>query len=157
MPTSPKVMRSFLACLPDDLNGTVIEMGSGWGSLAFALAKALPQCKIQAYENSFFPFLFSKGKNACIRHRNLHFYCSNFFQAPLDQAQLVTCYLYPDAMEKLRRKLEKEVPKNCKVLCHTFAIPHWKPEQVIEVNDLYHTKIYLYSMNTFRSKTLGMA
>ena len=156
MPSSPNVKKAFLKALPKNLEGIVSELGSGWGTLAFALSCSLPSCRIEAYENSSVPYFFSKLRLLLFQRKNLFFSRENFFQVPLNDAKLVTCYLYPSAMERLRKKLEQELSQESFVICHTFAIPSWHAEKVIEVQDLYRTKIYYYSMKSIKQKTLGM-
>ena len=42
MPTSPRVRRVLLGLLPEDPGGPVAELGAGWGTLAFPLARRWP-------------------------------------------------------------------------------------------------------------------
>src|SRR3990170_3851302 len=57
MPTLPAARRAMLAALPDELTGTVAELGAGWGGLAFAVAGRHPRARIIAYELSPLPWL----------------------------------------------------------------------------------------------------
>ena len=144
MPTSYKVKRDLLKLIPPETKGKVFELGSAWGTLAFPLAKALPNCQVNAYENSFFPYLFSVLRKAFFPLSNLLFHYQNFHGIPLKEAKLITCYLFPGGMEILKEKMERELTKGCVVISHTFVVPGWKPKEIIEVDDLYKTKIYLY-------------
>jgi hypothetical protein len=146
MPTSPKVKQALLGNLPVIASGTIFELGSGWGTLAFPLANQYPSCKIMAYENSPIPFLFSKIRHFICKKNNLEFENKNFFHADLQDAKMIICFLYPGAMNKLQTKLKQELCSGTWIISHTFALPGWLPEKVIEVQDLYHTKIYLYKV-----------
>ena len=42
-PTSPRVASVMLALIPPGIEGVVFELGSGWGTLAFPLARRLPR------------------------------------------------------------------------------------------------------------------
>lgn len=148
MPTSYKVKKKLLEIIPSETKGNVYELGSGWGTLAFPLAKNLPDCQLIAYENSYFPYIFSVLRKLFHPLGNLEFHNQNFLDTSLENSQLIICYLYPGAMEQLKEKMEKELSKECLVISHTFAVPSWKPEKVIEVDDLYSTKIYLYHFGT---------
>ena len=57
---------------------------------------------------------------------------------------MIVCYLFPKGMEKLSKKLEKELKPGTLVISHTFALPGWKPFKTLDVDDLYYTKIYFY-------------
>ena len=51
-PTSPRVAQKLLEVLPNLHSGKIAEFGSGWGTLAFALARQFPQSEIIAIEIS---------------------------------------------------------------------------------------------------------
>ncbi|NGX42362.1 MAG: hypothetical protein K940chlam7_00642 [Chlamydiae bacterium] len=144
MPTSRKAKKSLLFLLPRDLKGKVYELGSGWGTLAFLLAKALTKCQIIGYELSTFPYFISKLRQWPQRLPNLTLVRGDFFSIPLDDASLIVCYLYPGAMRRLKSKFEKELKPGTWVISNTFAIPGWEPMRIEETGDIYRSKIYLY-------------
>lgn len=147
MPTSRKAKNFLFSCLPGDLPlGTIFELGSGWGTLAFPLAVHYPSHIICAYEHSPVPYLFSKLLAWMQRPSLLSFRRCDFFSVSLHDSTLIVCYLCPEAMKKLKAKFEKELKPGTWVVSNTFAIPDWKPETICEVNDLYHTKIYVYKV-----------
>ena len=59
--TSTKVRAVMLKAVPDDIEGTIFELGSGWGGLAFALARRFPRCPVRAFEISPVP----RGSTRC--------------------------------------------------------------------------------------------
>lgn len=138
MPTSPKVQRALLNAMPDQIEGTIVELGSGWGTLAFALARRYPNAQVIGYETSHIPYLFS----LLFRRKNLTFVRKDFFKESL-QVTVAICYLYPTAMQRLKEKLESE--GEIAVITHTFAVNGWKAKKIVEVDDLYKTKIYFYN------------
>ncbi len=143
MPTSRKVKEALLRMAPKDLEGTLYDLGSGWGTLVIPLAKRYPQCQVIGVESSPIPYsisYFRKNPN------NLRLLREDFFAISLENATMIACYLYPGAMLKLRDKFEEELHTGAWVISHTFAVPDWKPLQTVTVNDLYHTKIYLYQI-----------
>lgn len=146
MPTSKKAKISLFKNLPVCREGTIFELGSGWGTLVFPLAKKYPTCKVIGLENSPLPYLFSKSRQRLNPLPNLELRFTNFFSLPLNEASLIVCYLYPGAMKKLKIKFEKELTKGTYVISHTFSIPGWQPLNVYEIHDLYHNKIYLYKI-----------
>lgn len=145
MPTSPKVKNLlFSKALPSQIQGTIYELGTGWGTLAFPLAKRFPHSQVIGYESSPVPYWISVGLSWVIQNNNLRLVKQDFFQADLHDAALVICYLYPAAMSKLKQKFEKELPPGTWVISNTFAIPGWEPFEIHHVNDLYHSKIFVY-------------
>lgn len=144
MPTSTKAKPYLFELLPSNLQGKIYELGSGWGTLLFPLARRFPHSEVVGFETSPLPFCFSSLWMLKERVSNVKVFRKDFFFEDLSKASLVVCYLYPGAMLKLKGKFEKELKPGALVVCNTFAVPGWIPERVIEVPDLYHTKIYLY-------------
>ena len=68
-------------------------------------------------------------------------------QVDLSPATVVTLYLLPSANVKLRPRMEKELKKGSRVVCHDFEVPGWDPYQVQNViedqNNRRHV-LYLY-------------
>jgi hypothetical protein len=148
MPTSPKVKKTLTGSLPPVLDGTIVDLGSGWGTLAFSLAKKYPNCLVVGYETSPIPYYYSKIVQRFFGPDTLQFKRKDLYKAPCHHATLIVCYLYPKAMEKLKQKFENECMPSTLIVSHTFAIPNWKPIKRVEVQDLYKTKIYFYLPNS---------
>jgi len=148
MPTSPKVKKALLQMvdegIPKDLPRNIFELGSGFLTLAWPLAKQFPNNQIIALEMSTIPYIYSKAINYFFKKINLDIKKEDFFTVNLNQASLVVCYLYPRAMEKLRFKFEQELQDGTYVVSNTFAIQGWQPIKRAVVDDLYKTNIYLY-------------
>jgi predicted RNA methylase len=145
MPTGAKVKKVLLSeALPSHIEGLIYELGSGWGTLAFPLAKKYSDSKVIAYETSLIPYWISRGCSLLHKKNNLHFVRQDFFHVNLQKAGLVVCYLYPEAMRKLKEKFKEELKPGTLIITHTFSIPGWQPLQVYAVHDLYQTKIFVY-------------
>ncbi|MBS4167700.1 class I SAM-dependent methyltransferase [Parachlamydia sp. AcF125] len=146
MPTAPAVSKTIFSNMAflHLMEGAIYELGAGWGTLAFPLARKYPAYNVIGCEVSFFPHLYCLVRHHFSHVRNLQFLRQNFFSLKLENAALVVCYLYPAAMQKLKIKLEKELKPGCHVISNTFAIPGWTPYDVWTTNDLYQTKIYVY-------------
>ena len=132
--------------LPDINRGDIVDLGSGFGTLLFPIAKIKKNHLVIGYETSFFPYIVSKLTLIFKNSKNIEIQRKNFFDVSLNQASLVICFLYPDAMKKLKHKFENELKKDAYVISHTFAIHGWKPEKIVEVNDFYQTRIYYYKI-----------
>lgn len=144
MPTMPTVKRVMLAALPDKLEGTVYDLGSGWGGMAFALARRYPGCRVTGFEVSPLPWAFSRLRLLLQPVPNLYFRYGNFHKVSQEDAALVVCYLVPCAMDKLKQKLETELKPGTLVLCNFFRVPDWRPASEHLVPDMHATPVYLY-------------
>lgn len=154
MPTSGGVRRALLDLLeeiPHDPQGVIYELGSGWGGLAFAIARRYPRATVRGVEVSILPWAASRLRLAVRPQANLTFRRCNFHDCPLNDAGLVVCYLFPGSMEKLKPKLEKELTEGALVVSNTFAMPGWRPERVARAGDIYSSPVYLYRMPSVSS------
>jgi hypothetical protein len=144
MPTSGKVKAAMMGLLPADPEGVIHELGSGWGTLAFALARRFPGHSVVACELSPVPWLVSRARHLAAPVPNLTLRRADLHEADLGDAGLVVCYLVPEGMEKLRPKLEAELKPGAWVLSNTFALRGWRAHREEAVGDLFRTTVYLY-------------
>ncbi len=145
VPTTPRVRRTLLEGLPRELGeGTIFELGCGWGSLAVPLARAYPGHPVVGYELSPLPWAVSWLRARFVRSRNLRVFRRDFHRADLGDACLVVCYLYPGGMERLRPKLEAELRADALVVSNFFPVPGWTPQQTLRADDLERSPVYYY-------------
>ena len=153
MPTTRRVRKVMLEAVNSEVDGSIFELGSGWGHTALSFARKFSKKSVNAYEISPFVCLFSKILSSI--QSNLNVYWKDFFNTSLSDASIVVCYLYPEAMKKLADKFESELKDGALVVTNTFAIPNWIPIKIYEVDDLYRTKVNLYRIsNNTRAKAL---
>jgi hypothetical protein len=144
MPSSRRVRDALVALLPADLDGTVHELGAGWGTLAFAVARRCPRATVVAHEGSLVPYLFCALRRALTGAKNVELRFGNFLGHDLRGARGVITYLWTGGMEQLSAKFDAELPPGAFVLSHTFA---WRGRTAVEtvtLDDLYRTPIYRY-------------
>ena len=135
MPSSSQAKKAIYSLLPLEVEGTVYELGAGWGDILKELSTHYP--RVIGYELSPLPWAISALRTKkCLR--------KDFFEADLSDAGLIVCYLYPGAMRKLKEKFEKELKPGTLIISNTFQIPGWEPKQIINLRDLYRTPIYFY-------------
>lgn len=146
MPTSRQVRGALLRLVPPQLEGTLLELGAGWGTLAFPLAERCPRATVLAFELSPIPFAFTWLRQRLSPRKNLKLLPRDFFDASFEGASLVVCYLYPGAMERLAPKLARELAPSARVLTHTFALRGWTPRETLTLADFYRTPIYVYEV-----------
>ena len=144
MPSTARARARLLAALPQDPTGPIYELGSGWGTLAFALADRFPHCEVIGYELSPVPFLVASLRQRLFPRANLSFWRKDLFAAPLAGAAIVVCYLCPPLMRRLAHKLQSEAKPGTIVASNTFSIPVWPAAEIHPLHDLYDNRIYLY-------------
>jgi trans-aconitate methyltransferase len=146
VPTSPFVRASLIALVSSEQRGVICDLGSGWGTLIFALAKHCPHARVMGFEMSPVPWLFSRLRAVFCRRTNLQINYANFLKRDLSDASLILCYLYPGGMKLLDPKFRAELRPGTLIISHTFALPSWTPKEIYQLSDLYRTRIYLYEL-----------
>ncbi len=144
MPTSSRVLRGVLSVLPEDLTGDVVELGAGWGTLAWAVSRARPAARVIAWEASPVPFAFCWLRAKVQRRPNLMLRFGDFRDAELASSQLVLAYLWTGAMTQLGPRFDAELKPGAYVVTHTFAWRGRQPELTVTTDDLYRTPIFRY-------------
>lgn len=144
MPTSVAMQKQLLKVLPENIEGDIIDLGSGFGSMLFFLAKKYPKARIIGYERSPFVYLASKTWVFCAQKKQIKVYFKSIYSADLSKASMVFCYLFPKAMEKLEARLKIDTNLGALIATHTFRIPNWKPYSQYVASNLYQDQIYFY-------------
>lgn len=138
MPSSRKVRKALCKILPKEVKGTIYELGSGWGGVAFLLAKRYPEKRVVGYELSLIPYAVSKiytlfAPNLTIRRKN-------FLSEDLSDAGLTYCYLYPGAMAKLGEKWTSGV-----LISNAFQLHNKTPNEKILLIDIFRSNLFIYN------------
>ncbi|MDL1955718.1 MAG: class I SAM-dependent methyltransferase [Candidatus Desulfofervidus auxilii] len=115
----------------------VYDIGCGDGRFLRAVVK---KYKVKAIGYEINPWAYFLAKIYCLAYPEIKIYFANFWRKNLSDADLVFCYLFPDVMKKLRKKLEVELKPDTWVVSCNFPIPGWEPKKVIYEGD----PIYIY-------------
>ncbi|MBD3421392.1 MAG: SAM-dependent methyltransferase [Chitinivibrionales bacterium] len=144
-PSNPRSIRYICTMLSKyRTQGVVYDTGSGWGTLACAIARKAPDMRVVGYEISLFPYLFSLLLKRILRVGNVTFMRKDFFAEDLSPADGIVCFLYTKAMARLKEKIERECRPGTLVISNTFAFPGWREREKVVVADLFRTPILVY-------------
>jgi hypothetical protein len=99
-------------------NAIVYELGSGWGSLVIALARAFPEARIRGIELSPLPYWVARFRTRKMSNVTLH--RANFFNCDLSDAQAVSCYLMSQPMPRLAHLLDRMLKPGTPVVSILF-------------------------------------
>ena len=149
VPSNGYVKKQLLAALPGSVPGDILELGAGWGGISLALAKAYPDNKVIAVENSLPVWLFCwlRGRVWRISGKltNLEVRLGNIHHTGLRGAGLIYCYLHPAAMEQLSSRLQDLSP-GCVLVSNTFSVPGLAPQKRLQAADLWKSQIFCYRL-----------
>jgi len=146
MPSSKKAYHAITTLIDNTGNGPIVDLGSGWGNFVIRIAKKHPQRQIIGYELSVLPWLVSTLLKKLFSLKNLTLYRQDFYKAELPIASVLVCYLYPEAMVKIKGKLQLEQTDFHYLISNNFALPSSQPHKVIQLDDFYKSPIYLYKI-----------
>ncbi len=144
MPSSRSQTQAVLSVLPADFAGTLFELGAGWGTLAFALAKRFPHARIVAFEGSWIPWLFCWLRRQVQRRPNLSLRYEDFFKADWSEADIFVAYLFTGAMQRLGEALPLRARPGALLVTHTFAARALEPVSEAHVADSWRTPVMVY-------------
>lgn len=146
VPSTRAARAAILALAPPRLQGRILELGSGWGALAFALARRYPHCTVDAFEFSPVPWFYARCRLWLQPCPNLRLHRADFRRRSLAGASLVVCYLFPRGMAALREQFARDLPAGAVVISNTFEVPGWDAQLARLPEGEYADRIYRYRL-----------
>lgn len=131
---SVEMMLRFAEVGPRD---TVYDLGAGTGAIVFPAARTY-RARVIGVEVEPVRFLILR-----LRRRfgpfsdRITLRWGNLFDLDFRDATVVTTFLWPGAMARLRPKFESELPSGARVVSHCHAIPGWTSERYDPTTDVY--------------------
>lgn len=140
MPSGKKPLKELTAHLPSTYEGTIVDLGSGWGQQAYRLARWFPHAKVIGIERSFVPYLVSK----LFFGRSVHFIRDDF-RSNLPQANIYFCYLFVEGMNHVVEALNDHNVQRAEILAYAFSVKGMRPDVEWCTGSYYPTMCYRYS------------
>ena len=136
-PTPRRAVERMLRYAEVGPRDTVYDLGAGTGAIVFRAARVYRardvgvevepiRFLILRLRRSLGPF----GDRITLRWGNL-------FDLEFHDATVITSFLWPGAMARLRPKFEAELPAGARVVSHCHPVPGWTPEQYDKSTDVY--------------------
>lgn len=126
VPSKKKTAEQMIAVAHIKSTDTVYDLGSGDGRLLFLAAKKFPK-KIVGIEINLLLVFLTRMRCIFSPYRS-RLFCvwGNFWNIPLQDADVVFVYLLPWKMEALQRKLLKELKPGARIVSNSFQFPDLK-------------------------------
>ena len=121
-------------------NSLIYDLGCGDGRTLFLAEKM--GYRAVGYELSLYPFLKGLIKKIILKSK-IKIKRKNFFGDNLEKANLVFVFLVSAVMEKLGRKLKKELKPGTMIVSYGFKIPNWNAEKILNTKP---SKTYFYKV-----------
>lgn len=125
VPTRQRDVERMLRLADLKTGQTVYDLGAGDGRFVVTAAKRYGAVAT-GFEISVLPYLVAKWR---LRRANLgskaQMKFQDFFKLDLSEADVIVCFLTPNAMKKLGPKLARELRPGARVVSYAFTIPGW--------------------------------
>lgn len=128
-----------------DIKPGQIVYEPGCGDARFICAAARRGAKVTGFEISLLPFFLAQIRRLFQNKKTrklIKIKFTDFWFSNLGEADLIYFWLMPEAMPKLKEKLEREMKPGAKVIFYVWPMPGW---EAAEVDDMPgRPKFYLY-------------
>jgi SAM-dependent methyltransferase len=141
--TTPRArIDAFLDAVPLERGASFIDLGCGDGRV---LRKARRRYGVEALGFELNPFAYLKARLLSLGRRGVRVTWRNFWTADLSSADVIFCYLFPDVMDDLGRKLERELKPGSLVVSANFPFPGWCPDRTLRPKgSMNYDPMYVY-------------
>jgi SAM-dependent methyltransferase len=137
-------IRTALDAVPMSPGHLLVDIGCGDGRVLRAARK---RYGVRCLGFEVNPIAFLKASLLTLGRDGIDIRFRNFWNADLRQADVVSCYLFPDVMRRLGEKLNAELPAGARVISFNFPIPGWKPRATLRApSKLHNDPIYIYTI-----------
>lgn len=122
----------------DVKDGSVVyDLGCGDGRILFYLASKNKNTKYIGIENSQFPLILARVRSWWHKYRTgteVEILNQDFFERDLSDATHIFTYLYPNVMDDLLPKLDKELKRGTRLVSTTFKFTQKRPIAEIDLS-----------------------
>ncbi|MBU3723982.1 MAG: class I SAM-dependent methyltransferase [Burkholderiaceae bacterium] len=123
---------------------TVLDFGSGTGSMLKHLARDHPLHRFEGIEGAWLPYLVSRL--ACAGLSNVVIKQGDFWSKSLTPYCAVYAFLSTEPMPRLWEKAKREMTPGSFLISNSFQVPGQTPTKVICVDDARQTELFVYRL-----------
>ena len=128
----------------------LVDLGCGDGRV---LRYACRRYHVVAEGYELNPLAYLKARLLSVGHVAVTIHRQNFWKADLAAADVVCCYLFPDVMRRLARKLRNELKPGATVVSCNFPLPGFEPDRVLRPGgNLTNDPIFIYRIKSSATK-----
>lgn len=120
-PTAPELYSKILSVLSSKKEATFIDLGCGFGSTLYWLAKQRREMTFYGIEAAPLPYIIAKLRSFFIP--NLHILYGNFWKISLTNYSVTYAFLSPEPMTQLWQKVKEEMKPGTLFLSNHFPVP----------------------------------
>jgi SAM-dependent methyltransferase len=136
-PTPRRSVETMLRLAEVGPRDTVYDLGAGTGAIVFRAARTYRARVVGVEVEPIRVAILRLRRRAGPFADRVTIRWGNLFALDFREATVVTAFLWPAAMARLRPKLEAELPAGARVVSHCHEISGWKPEVYDPQTDVY--------------------
>lgn len=128
----------------------VYDLGCGDGRVLMHLSRSYPKARYIGVENSIFPLLLARAESFLNKKKTgnkVEIIDNDFFKQDLSNATHIFTYLYPNIMDELLPKFEKEFKPGTRLVSLSFKFASKNPISEIDLGRSKYKlgrKLYVY-------------
>jgi SAM-dependent methyltransferase len=124
---------------------SVIDLGSGGGELARAIAKTIPEADVLGIELNRFPVFRATFLQRLFGPKNLRFKRSDFLKLDCSSFDAAVLYLGAQTAQDAGEKLRREMAAGSMVISHGFPLKgSWMPTETVQFHTPFSECFYVY-------------
>lgn len=136
-PTHRRAVERMLRYAEVGPNDTVYDLGAGTGAIVFPAARTYRARVVGVEVEPIRVAILRLRRRLGPGAQRITIIWGDFFRLDFRDASVVTAFLWPGAMARLRPKFEAELPSGARIVSHCHAIPGWTPEQYDASTQVY--------------------
>ena len=142
--TPKEALSEIIKQIPNGNDITIVDIGSGDGSVLMEIEKMRPNATLIGYEMT--PTAYAQAKiKKWLNKSNYQLHYKDFHHADLSKADIIFCFLIESVMSRVEKKLREEHKSGALVLSYGFRFPGWQSIRSIKnPHPRYKSKIHVY-------------
>jgi len=145
--TRENALKNIIKLTSPKKGDKIAELGSGDGRVCIALAKKKKNKNIIIHGFEINPFLvLISRKKIKQQHLNnqIKIYWKNFWKINLKDYNKIVLFQYKTIMNRLEKKIKRELRPHSKIISHNWKFPNLKPKKQLGKQHLLEGIVYLY-------------
>lgn len=150
VPVPNSILKDIKNILDVKEGSVVYDLGCGDGKVLFYISKYITKAKYIGIENVTFPLILAHTRSwwrKINKSTTIEIINQDFFTRDLSDATHVFTYLYPNVMDDLLPKLDRELKKGTRLVSVTFKFTQKQPVKEFDLGRSKYQlarKIYVY-------------
>ncbi len=136
-PTPRRSVRQMLRYAEVGPSDVVYDLGAGTGAIVFRAARTYRAQVIGVEVEPLRILILRLRRRLGPDSDRIRIVWGNLFHLDFRSATVVTAFLWPGAMERLRPKFESELRRGARVVSHCHKVPGWTPSAYDPATDVY--------------------